>query len=723
MSADFQGLSVVSFESRRAAEMAALITRHGGKAIPAPSMREIPNPTHEEAIAFADALLAGEIDIVIHLTGVGTRMLVEAVGGKHAKEDFIAALRKVPLVCRGPKPVAALRELGLKPTLEVEEPNTWQDLLAALDRRLPVEGRRVAVQEYGVSNAKLIEGLESRGASVMRVPVYQWALPEDVQPLRAAIAGVIEGAIDVAMFTSTTQVTHLFQLAAEDGRDAALREGFKRVLIASIGPIATEGIIEHGLHPDYEPDSPHMMNLVRDTARRSHDLLEKKRAAASQGIDTNHWRRIDMRWGTSSEFRVISSGFRVPSSELKDKGTVSHPSEVLTRNSELGTRNLFLRACRREPVPYTPVWLMRQAGRYQRAYRDIRKGTTMLGLCKSPELAAEVTLMAVDRLGVDAAIIFSDILTVVEPLGFSLDFVKNEGPVIGNPFRGRTDIPRLGAGDPMELSYVYDAIRITRRALRPDIALIGFCGAPFTVASYIIEGGKSKDYAKTKTMMFRDPLSWNTLMTRLVDLQIDYLNLQIEAGADAVQIFDSWAGSLSPDHYREHVMPHVKRLIEGISSEFRVPSSELKDKRTVSHPSQALTRNSKLGTRNSELTTRNSELETRNSSVPVINFATGNPALLPLMAEAGGDVIGLDWRIDLRDAWKTIGYDKAIMGNIDPIVLFCSPAEIRKQTQLILDKAEGRPGHIFNLGHGITPDMPPENVAELVDAVHELSRR
>lgn len=658
MPADFQGLSVVSFESRRAAEMAALITRHGGKAISAPSMREIPNPTHEEAIAFADALLAGEIDIVIHLTGVGTRMLVEAVSGKHAKGDFIAALGKAKLVCRGPKPVAVLRELGLKPTLEVEEPNTWQDLLSALDKQLPVEGKRVAVQEYGISNTKLIEGLRQRGAKVMLVPVYQWALPEDVAPLQAAIAGIIEGTIDVAMFTSTTQVTHLFQLAAQHGAADALREGFKRVLIASIGPIATEGIVEHGLHPDYEPDSPHMMNLVRDTARRSHDLLEKKRAAVSQGIDTNHWQRIDMRW----------------------KGA-----------SCTGADSVFLRACRREPVPYTPVWLMRQAGRYQRAYRDIRKGTTMLGLCKSPDLSAEVTLMAVERLGVDAAIIFSDILTVVEPLGFSLDFVKNEGPVIDNPFRGRADIARLGAGDPMELSYVYDAIRLTRRSLKPDIALIGFCGAPFTVASYIIEGGKSKDYAKTKTMMFRDPLSWNTLMTKLVDLQIDYLNLQIEAGADAVQIFDSWAGSLSPDHYREYVMPHVKRLIDGVKG--------------VDRAKGALNSGSS------------------GSSVPVINFATGNPALLPLMAQAGGDVIGVDWRIDLRDAWKTIGYDKAIMGNIDPIVLFCSPAEIRKQTQLILDKAEGRPGHIFNLGHGITPDMPPENVAELVDAVHELSRR
>ena len=667
MPVDFQGLKVVSFESRRAAEMAALITRHGGVAISAPSMREIANPTHEEAFAFADRLLAGTIDIVIHLTGVGTRMLIEAVSAKYSKEDFLAALRRVPLVCRGPKPVAVLREFGIKPTIEVAEPNTWQDLLTALDKQLPVKGKRVAVQEYGISNARLIDGLTQRGAEIIRVPVYKWALPQDTGPLRNAMQAIIAGEVDVAMFTSTTQVSHLFQFAEQEGCDADLREAFKRVLIASIGPIATEGILEHHLQPDYEPDSPHMASLVRETARRGRDLLEKKRVAAASGVNTNHWQRIEMVWNGRHE------------------GQSAVPA---TRNSELETRNssVFLRACRREPTPYTPVWLMRQAGRYQRAYRDIRSGTTMLGLCKSPDLSAEVTLMAVDRLGVDAAIIFSDILTVVEPLGFSLDFVKGDGPVIANPLRERSDLARLAKGDPAELSYVYDALKITRRALRPDIALIGFCGAPFTIASYIIEGGKSKDYAKTKTMMFRDPITWNTLMDRLVDLLISYLNLQIEAGADAVQIFDSWAGSLSPDHYREHVLPHVKRLIAGVK-------------------------------------TRNSELGTRNVSVPVINFATGNPALLPLMVEAGGDVIGIDWRIDLADAWKTIGHDKAIMGNLDPTVLFCSPTEIRKQAKIILDKAAGRPGHIFNLGHGITPEMSPENVAELVDAVHELSRR
>jgi uroporphyrinogen decarboxylase len=375
-------------------------------------------------------------------------------------------------------------------------------------------------------------------------------------------------------------------------------------------------------------------------------LLSKKRAACKNGVNTNQWQRIDMVW------------------QPGDSGEAS------------ATDSVFVKACRREPTPYTPVWIMRQAGRYQREYLKIRKKVTMLELCKTPELAAEVTLMAVDRLGVDAAIIFADILLVTEPMGLHLEFVKGEGPVIHNPVRTREDVDRLKEPDVSEFAYVFDALKITRRALRPDIGLIGFAGAPFTIASYMIEGGKSAHYVKTKTMMYSDKATWHALMERLTDVLIEYLNAQIAAGADAVQLFDSWVGSLSPDDYRHCVMPHVKRLIDGIDK-----------------------------------------------SAPVINFSTGNPALLPLMKEAGGDVIGLDWRSDLAEAWSILGDDVAVMGNMDPIVLYSSPEEIRAHVQAILDKAAGRPGHIFNLGHGILPDMPPENVAELVDAVHELSAK
>ena len=337
---------------------------------------------------------------------------------------------------------------------------------------------------------------------------------------------------------------------------------------------------------------------------------------------------------------------------------------------------VFLKACRREPTAHTPIWLMRQAGRYQQEYREIRAKVSMLELCHTPELASQVTLMAVDQLGVDAAIIFADILLVTEPLGLNLEFAQGEGPVIDNPVRQRSDLDRLEQRDVADLGYVYEALRLTRTQLPRDVALIGFCGAPFTVASYIIEGGKSRNYVHTKTMMRCDPETWGGLMQRLVALEIDYLNAQIDAGADALQVFDSWAGALCPDDYRRFVLPHVQALIAGVERR-----------------------------------------------VPVIHFAQGNPALLPLMKQTGADVIGVDWRVDLAEAWSTLGDDVAIMGNLDPVTLLTTPEQIRAEAGAILAKAGGRPGHIFNLGHGILPETDPQDAIALVDAVHELSAR
>ena len=647
MPIDFKGLRVVSFESRQGAEMAKLIKEAGGKPIIAPSMREIPLEQNREALAFAELLLAGQIDLLILMTGVGTKLLAKAVATKYSIGKFIEALKSLKIVSLGPKPSVALKEMGLAPTILVPKPNTWADLLITLDEQFPVSNKHVAVQEYGQSNPELIKSLEERGAKVVPVPVYRWELPEDIEPLRRAIHDIIsEGPerVDFALFTSSTQVRHLFKVARTNNIERQLLDAFKQVCIGSVGPIASRAIKGQGLAVDYEPDTTKMVHLVREMARRGGDLLHKKRKAFANKVDTNQWRRIDMVW----------------QSGIDEKPTIKD--------------SVFMKTCRREQTPYTPIWIMRQAGRYQREYLKIRKKVSMLELCKTPELAAEVTLMAVDRLGVDAAIIFADILLVTEPMGLKLEFVKGEGPVIHNPIRTRDDVDRLSHPEVNELSYVFDAIKITRRALRPDIALIGFAGAPFTIASYMIEGGKSSHYAKTKTMMYRDKAAWHALMERLTKILSEYLNCQIAAGADAVQLFDSWVGSLSPDDYRQYVMPHVKRLVKGIDK-----------------------------------------------SAPVISFSTGNPALLPLMKEAGGDVIGLDWRADLAEAWSVLGDDVAVMGNLDPVVLYTSPNEIRAYVQAILDKAAGRPGHIFNLGHGILPDMPPENVAELVDAVHELS--
>ena len=333
----------------------------------------------------------------------------------------------------------------------------------------------------------------------------------------------------------------------------------------------------------------------------------------------------------------------------------------------------FLAACRREKTPYTPVWLMRQAGRYQKEYREIRKKYSFLEMCKNPEIAAQVTLLPVKQFSVDAAIIFADILLPLEPMGVDFEFAKNEGPVFHHPVREMKQVEALRIIDPEEdLSFLMDAIRIVRRELEGKIPLIGFCGAPFTLASYIIEGGHSKNYILTKGMMYQDPALWHRLMDKMSEMLIGYLNAQVRAGAQALQIFDSWVGCLSPWDYEEYVLPHSKKVIDGVDK-----------------------------------------------SVPLIHFATSSSTLLEKMKCAGGDVIGADWRVDLGEAWSRLGYDVAIQGNLDPVLLFGPVELIEKGVKRILDSAGGRPGHIFNLGHGILPQTPVENVQLVIDLVRK----
>lgn len=334
----------------------------------------------------------------------------------------------------------------------------------------------------------------------------------------------------------------------------------------------------------------------------------------------------------------------------------------------------FLLACRRQRTPFTPVWLMRQAGRYMPEYRAVRKRFRFLDLCHTPEAAAEVTVTAAERLGVDAAIIFADILLAIEPLDLGLSFPDGHGPKIARPLRSPEEIARLRPFDVRDrLAFVFEAVRLARRALR--VPLIGFAGAPFTLASYVIEGGASRNYLHTKKLMYTQPEAWNRLLGLLASIVNQYLREQIRAGAEAVQLFDSWVGCLSPEDYRRHVAPHTAAAIEGLSS-----------------------------------------------LAPVIHFATATSGMLAEMRKAGGDVIGVDWRIDLDRAWEAIGTDRAIQGNLDPVALFAPLPELRRQVAAILDRAR-RPGHIFNLGHGILPGTPVDHVVALVDMVHELSAR
>ena len=333
----------------------------------------------------------------------------------------------------------------------------------------------------------------------------------------------------------------------------------------------------------------------------------------------------------------------------------------------------FLRACRREPVDATPVWFMRQAGRYMPEYRSLRTQHSLLDLCRTPELAVQVTLQPIDAMEVDAAIIFSDLLLPLEPMGLPFDFVQGEGPRFERPLRGDDDIDALREFDVRgALGYVLDAIRLARRALEGRVPLIGFAGAPFTLASYAIEGGPSRDFSRTKALMYGSPQSWHRLAARLASVVTEYVVAQVEAGAQAIQIFDSWVGALTSSDYREFVLPHSARIFEALAS----------------------------------------------TGVPSIHFGTGTSAILGDLADAGGDVIGADWRLPLDEAWLRIGSDRAIQGNLDPTVLLGPRYRVMRAADDVLRRAAGRPGHIFNLGHGILPNTPVEHVQALARYVH-----
>ena len=337
----------------------------------------------------------------------------------------------------------------------------------------------------------------------------------------------------------------------------------------------------------------------------------------------------------------------------------------------------FLKACRREPVDATPVWFMRQAGRYMSEYRALREKHSLLELCRTPDLATEVTLQPIRRIEVDAAILFSDLLLPLEPMGLPFDFIKGEGPQIERPIESSDDIDRLKLFEPREkLGHVLDAIRSVQRELAGRVPLIGFAGAPFTLASYAIEGGHSNNFARTKSLMYGHPDAWHRLCEKFSTVVSDYLVAQIEAGVDAVQVFDSWVGVLGPADYREFAMPHTARIFATIGRR-----------------------------------------------VPTIHFGVGTATILESIRDAGGDVIGVDWRSPLDEAWERIGYGRAVQGNLDPTLLLGPTTRLLEAAEDIVRRAGSRPGHIFNLGHGLLPSTPLEHVQMVARHVHSVSRR
>jgi len=629
-------LRVAAFESRRAGETARLIQRFGATPTVIPSVREVPLADTAPLADFGHRLLVGEFGVVVFLTGVGFQYLLTAMERQLPRERYLHALADIVTIARGPKVLHAMREVGLDPTYHAREPHTWREILTIVDEQVSVDNQAVAVQEYGEPNVSLVAGLEARGARVVTIPVYRWELPDDVGPLEQAVRDLAAGQIDVVLFSAAVHVTHLLQIARRLGVEDSLRQALEHVIVGSIGPTTTQMLRQHGLPVDLEPAHSKLGHLVRDAVERAAELRERKQ-------------RVQVRMAAPVEQPPV------PPAPWHD--------------------SLFLKACRREPTRVTPVWLMRQAGRYMAEYRRVREKVSFLELCKNPALCSEVMCTAVARLGVDAAIVFSDLLPILEPMGLELEFAPHGGPVVHNPVREGIDVDRVVELESVDaLHFVMEAVRQTRQDLPPHVPLIGFAGAPFTLASYTIEGGSSRTFVHTKTLMYRDSGAWHALMDRFVRAVTRYLNAQIAAGAQAVQLFDSWVGCLSPDDYRTFVLPYVQQIIAHISP-----------------------------------------------GVPVINFATGNPALNGLLAHGPSTVVGVDWRMRLDDAWQAVSADRAIQGNLDPSVLLADRQYLRQRVAEILRMADGRPGHIFNLGHGILPQTPVDNAIALVDAVHELS--
>jgi uroporphyrinogen decarboxylase len=335
----------------------------------------------------------------------------------------------------------------------------------------------------------------------------------------------------------------------------------------------------------------------------------------------------------------------------------------------------FVKACKAQPVDRTPVWFMRQAGRYMAEYRAVRKQYSLIEICKKPEIAAEVTITAAETLGVDAAIIFADLLLPLEVMGLPFHFAAGEGPVIEKPVRETKDITALRTDRAAELGYVSEAIRLVSKHFAKNLPVIGFCGAPFTLASYMVEGGGSRNYVHAKRMMYSSPAAWDELLGKLVAVTSQYAAEQVSAGADVIQIFDSWVGCLSVEDYRRYVLPRTTELVRALQK----------------------------------------------TGVPIIYFGTETTALLAAMKETGAEVIGLDWRVPLDEGWRSLGGRGAVQGNLDPVLLFADWKELKPRTEDILRRAAGRPGHIFNLGHGILPETPVENVKALTQFVQEHS--
>ncbi len=606
-------------------------------------------PSREHA-DFANRVLTGDIDTVVFVTGAGARALIESALQTAPRQRFLDGLADIRTVSGSAAATEVLQGFEIQPTVEVVEKLAksgngddpaelamWRQILIAVDRQGSSVNQNIALEKTA-DQSSLISGLESRGARLTLLAPFMIGVPSEASAAVDLFERIDVGEYHGVIFSDAATTARFVNLAKQFGRVRLTSHLLDDHLVICQNVDAAEILQDHGFMPDYVLNAVAPVAVVAEIGDNLGSIQKQK-----------HLIRINM------------------------SGPATSPADPQAP----WYNNPFMKACRGEPTDVTPIWMMRQAGRYMQEYRDVRSKISFLDLCANPQLCSEVMCTAVNRLGVDAAIIFSDLLPILVPMGSDLEFVKGDGPVIHNPVRTSADIDRIKVLESNEpLQFVMDTVRQTRNDLPADMPLIGFSGAPFTLASYMIEGGSSRNYHNTKKIMYGDPAAWQVIMQKLTDSISLYVAGQVEAGAQCIQLFDSWAGCLSYEDYKKYVHPYVKSIIASVPS-----------------------------------------------SVPVINFATGNPALLPLLADTAASVVGIDWRVRLDVAWETVGHDRAVQGNLDPTVLLTDPKEIRRQAQIVLDQAGGRPGHIFNLGHGILPMTPVDNAIALVDAVHELSSR
>ncbi len=576
--------------------------------------------------------LTGDIDIVIFLTSGGFDHFFRRAQRTTSNQRLIDSLNDIKTVAVGSLVVNAMLEAGIQPSLKLLQNVGWRDLLVNLDVECPVANLSVAL-ETTVDVHGIAAGLEARGAMVTRMSPVKFQQLDPSSSEQDILDAIEDGDLGTLLLPNTTCAARFASLLGIRDRPTLMKNASQLVVLA-LGEETEETLSDRGISCD----------IVLSQSQIESEI--------------------------NQSVRVIRMGKEQANQPLADAGPDGLDVNAAWYQSP------FMKALRREPVDFTPVWMMRQAGRYMQEYREVRAKTPFLDLCRNPQLCSEVMCTAVSRLGVDAAIIFSDLLPILVPMGFDLEFAAGDGPVIHNPIRSSEDVDRvLPLENNDDLHFVMETVAQTRNDLPADMPLIGFAGAPFSLASYLIEGGSTKNYALTKQLMFGDAGAWDELMSRLTSSIVVYLKGQIEAGAQCVQLFDSWAGCLGVNDYRTYVLPYVSQIIVQISP-----------------------------------------------LAPVINFATGNPALLPELAMTSAQAIGVDWRIPLDRAWKMVGHDRAVQGNLDPTVLLSNPQRIREKVTMVLEQAAGRPGHIFNLGHGILPQTPVENAIALVDLVHELSQ-